>query len=33
MRYTSFPGPLAPSVEKRVLGKVNELAKQTQAAE
>ncbi len=33
MRYTSFPGPLAPSVEKRVLGKVHELAKQTQAAE
>jgi hypothetical protein len=33
MRYTSFPGPFAPSVEKRVVDKVHELAKKTQVAE
>jgi len=29
MRYTSFPGPFAPSVEKLVVDKVHELAKET----
>ena len=29
MRYTSFPGPLAPSVEKLVVDKVHELARKT----
>ena len=30
MRYTSLPGPFAPSVEKLVIDKVHELAKKTQ---
>lgn len=30
MRYTSFPGPFAPSVEKCVLDKVRELAQKTE---
>jgi neutral ceramidase len=30
MRYTSFPGPFAPSVEKLVVDKVHELAKKTE---
>lgn len=29
MRYTSFPGPFEPTVEKLVVGKVHELAKKT----
>ena len=29
MRYTSLPGPFAPSVEKRVIEKVHELARKT----
>ncbi len=33
MRYTSLPGPFAPSVEKLVVDKVHELAKKTQIAE
>ena len=32
MRYTSLPGPFAPSVEKLVLDKVHELAEKTSAA-
>jgi len=30
MRYTSFPGPFAPSVEKLVVDKVHELAQETE---
>ncbi len=33
MRYTSLPGPFAPSVEKLVVGKVHELAQRTGRAE
>ena len=33
MRYTSLPGPFAPSVEKLVVDKVHELAGKTQAAQ
>jgi len=29
MRYTSFPGPFTPSVEKLVMDKVQELMKKT----
>jgi hypothetical protein len=32
MRYTSFPGPFAPSVEKLVVDKVHELAQKTEVA-
>ena len=32
MRYTSLPGPFAPSVEKLVVDKVHELAKTTEVA-
>ncbi|MGI9471366.1 MAG: neutral/alkaline non-lysosomal ceramidase N-terminal domain-containing protein [Rubripirellula sp.] len=33
MRYTTFPGPFAPSVESRVVSKVNELADQVRSNE
>jgi len=33
MRYTSLPGPFAPSVEKLIVDKVHELAGKTQAAQ
>ena len=31
MRYTPFPGPFAPSVEKRVVDKVHELVNNVRA--
>jgi neutral ceramidase len=33
MRYTRFPGPFAPSVEERVVGKVHELVKRVRATD